>query len=828
MNRNALIFLVLCFSATVSAQNAPVTSIRIGSDTIPWALFAVDGQKFTGLATFTWPQGSTHTVQVLSNIGAFPQNCPANLYSAVQQSQDATTAILFTAWTDNTGDLQPTGATELTITANPSVTSLIANFTVAYRVILNLFSGDNPGNPQFCQPTTTSAIPPPPPDQVRPGVVIIDENAYWNSAILYLPSGSHTLNAFPYPGFAFTGWGYNAGAATPFLTSIDLEGPSQLIPYFVPAKRVRFLTNPMGLQVLVDHSPVLTVPSLNLTTGTVDTCPPTYERQPLPPVGILPLCYGDFDFAPGSTHIISGPTPQSDVAGKVWAFDSWNTGGGQNTVYTTDSNVASMGVMTANFLPGAAISLYTNPPGLPLNVDGRSNWPSPTFIWALGSMHTVIANPTATDSKGRKYNFQAWTNGGAEKQQISVDQAAVDNGFRMTANYNILSRLIIQTSPPGITVQVNGVPCVSPCTIDKPGGSQVKVTAPTSVSINSASRFDFMSWSDGGASNHIYTLAADTQTLAASYQAMYHLAASSTPAGGATLEFFPSTPDMFFPNGQPVTVIAQMNPGYKFLRWTGDLNGTYPTSQVTMSQPVSIMAQLGTVPYIPPAGIQNAAGVTPSTAVAPGSLISIAGASLTANAVIGPANPLTQTLDGIVVTLGDSFFPLVSVSPSQIVAQLPGSLTDGNYTLTVSATGQPDVTGAFTVARNAPGLFTWSTDSRPIALAYHQNGSAITPDSPAIQGETVTIYGTGFGPCQQAQVAGFLLQGGPPNPLSDTLSISLGSFQPTPTFSGAAPDKIGMEVTKFQITPDLPSATTLSLTVTINGQTSNAVLLPLQ
>lgn len=825
MNRNALISFVLCFSATVSAQNTPVTSIRIGSDTIPWALFSVDGQQFTGLATFTWPQGSTHTVQVLSNIGAFPQNCPANLYSAVQQSQDATTAILFTAWTDNTGDLQPTGATVLTVTANPSVTSLIANFTVEYRVILNLFNGENTGNPQFCQPTGTSAIPPPPPDQVRPGVAIIDENAYWNSAILYLTAGSHTLNAFAYPGFAFTGWGYNSAATTPFLTSIDVEGPSQLIPYFVTAKLVRFLTNPMGLQVLVDRSPVQTVPNLNTGTG---TCPATYERQPLPPVGIPPLCFGDFYFAPGSTHIISGPTPQSDITGKVWAFDSWNTGGGQNTLYTTGSNVATMDVMTANFLPGAAISLYTNPPGLPLDIDGRSNWPSPTFIWALGSTHTVVANPTATASNGRKYDFQGWTNGGNEKQQISVDQSAVDNGFRMTANYNILSRLLIQTLPPGLTVQVNGVACVSPCSIDKPGGSQVKVTAPTSVSINSGSRYDFTSWSDGGASNHIYTLSADTQTLTANYQMMYHLAASSTPAGGATLEFFPSTPDMFFPNGQPVTVIAQINPGYKFLRWTGDLNGTYPTSQVTMSQPVAIVAQLGTVPYIPPAGIQNAAGVTPSTAVAPGSLISIAGAGLTANAVTGPANPLTQTLDGIVVTLGDAFFPLVSVSPSQIVAQLPGNLTDGNYTLTVSATGQPDVTGAFTVARNAPGLFTWGTDSRPIALAYHQDGSEITPDSPAIQGETVTVYGTGFGPCQQPQVAGFLLQGGPPNPLSDTLSISLGSFEPTPTFSGAAPDKIGMEVTSFRITPDLPSATMLQLTVTINGQTSNAVQLPLQ
>jgi uncharacterized protein (TIGR03437 family) len=825
MNRNAFISFVLCFSATVWAQNAPVTSIRIGSDTIPWAVFAVDGQQFTGLATFTWPKGSTHTVQVLSNIEGLPQNCPANLYSAVQQSQDATTAILFTAWTDNTGNLQPTGAPLITVTANPAVTSIIANFTLEYRLILNLFNGSNNGNSQFCQPTSTSAIPPPPPDQVRPGVVIIDEVPYWNSAILYLPGGSHTLNAFPYPGFAFTGWGYNSASSTPFLTTLNLEGPSQLIPYFVPAKRIRFLTNPMGLKVVVDRSPAQTAPSLATGTG---TCPPTFQRQPLPPVGILPLCFGDFDFAPGSTHIISGPTPQSDVTGKVWAFDSWNTGGGQNTVYTTDSNVATMDVVTANFLPGAAISLYTNPPGLPLNIDGRSNWPSPTFIWALGSTHTVIANPSATDTKGRKYNFQGWTNGGAEKQQISVDQAAVDNGFRMTANYNILSRLIIQTSPPGLMVQVNGVACVSPCTIDKPGGSQVKLTAPMSVSVNSTSRYDFVSWSDKGASNHIYTMSADTQTLTASYQTMYHLAASSTPAGGASLEFFPSTPDMFFPNGQPVTVIAQMNPGYKFLRWTGDLNGTYPTSQVTLSQPVSIVAQLGTVPYIPPAGIQNAAGVTPNTAVAPGSLISIAGASLTANAVTGPTNPLTQTLDGIVVTLGDSFFPLVSVSPSQIIAQLPGTLTDGNYTLTVSSPGQPDVIGAFTVARNAPGLFTWGTDSRPIALAYHQNGSAITPDSPAIQGETVTIYGTGFGPCEQPQVAGFLIQGGPPNPLVDTVSISLGSFQPTPTFSGAAPDKIGMEVTSFRITPDLPSATTLQLTVTVNGQTSNAVELPLQ
>ena len=826
MNRNAFISLVFCFSATVWAQNAPVTSIRIGSDTIPWASFMVDGQVFTGMSTFTWPEGSTHTVQVFNGIAGLPQNCPANLNSAIQQSQDATTAILFSAWTDNTGFLYPAGSTVLTVTANPSVTSLIASFTLEYRVILNLFNGANTGYPQYCQPSGTNAIPPPPPDQVRPGVVTIDGSPYWNSAILYLPAGTHVLNAFPYPGFAFTGWIYNSASATPFLTSVDIESPSQLVPQFTTAKLVRFLTNPMGLQVLVDRSPAQTTPSLN--GETTYNCPTAFTRLPLPPVGIPPLCFGDFYFAPGSIHIISAPTPQSDLTGKVWAFDSWNTGGGENTVYKTDNNVSSMDVLTANFLPGAAVSLYTNPPGLPLTIDGRSNWPSPTFIWALGSSHTVVAQPTISDTKGRKYNFQSWSNSGPRTQQISVDQSAVDNGFRMTANYNILSRLIVQTSPPGLTVQINGVACPSPCTIDRPNGTQVHVTAPQSVSVTSTSRYDFVSWTDKGASDHIYTLTADMQTLTANYQTMYHLSASSTPAGGATLEFFPSTPDMYFPNGQPVTVIAQMNPGYKFLRWTGDLNGTYPTSQVTMSQPVGIVAQLGTVPYIPPAGIQNAAGATPSASVAPGSLISISGGGLTTNTIAGPTNPLAQTLGGIVVTLGDAFFPLISVSPTQIIAQLPDNLTDGNYTLTVSATGEPDVTGTFTAARNAPGLFTWSTDSRPIALAFHQDGTAITPDSPAKQGETVTVYGTGFGPCQQAQVAGFLLQGGPPNPLIDTLSINLGSFQPIPTFSGAAPDKIGMEVTSFQITPDLPSATTLQLTVTVNGQTSNAVELPLQ
>ena len=822
MNRIAKLALFYALPAALSAQNATVSSIRIGSDSVPWARFIVDGQPVTGMSTFMWAAGSKHTIQALNDI-ATGDACPASLFKAVQMSWNRESALLFTGWTDNTGHLLPSSDPIQTITADPGITSLVANFTLTYRVILTLFNAAPNTDPQFCQPPSGQGAPGPAPDQLRPGIVYIDGPAYWNSAVLYLTAGSHTLNAFPYPGFVFDGWSVNSGAPDTYIRTLNIQSPTTLAPHFEVAKRVRFLTNPMGLQVLVDRSPVPTVSYLN--TGKADTCPSEFTLPPAPPPGILPLCFGDEEFRPNSTHVLGAPSPQSDIAGKVWVFDAWDRGGGQNTVYTADSSVSVMDVMTANFVRGAAVSLYTSPAGLPLNVDGRSNWPSSTFVWGLGSTHTVSALPSVTDSKGRKYTFQSWSNQGPATQQITVDDGTVTNGFRMTASYSVLSRLVVQTTPPGLTLQVDGSTCQSPCTVDKPNGSQVRVTAPQTSPIDDSSRLDFVAWTDGGAADHVVTVGADTQTIQASYQNMYRLAASSNPTNGATLQFSPSAPDMFFPSGQMVAVSAQANPGFKFRRWGGDLNGTYPSGQLSIIQPSSVIAQMDTVPYIAPAGVQNAAGPTPDQVVAPGSLISINGASLTSATLTGPVNPLAQTLGGVVVTMGPRMLPLLSVSPNVVTAQLPADLTDGVYTLTVSATGQPDVSATFTVARNAPGLFTWSTDSRPIALAAHADGTAVTPDSPAKQGETVTVYGTGFGPCQNPMIAGFLVPNAAPNPLIDTVVVELGDLSPLPSFSGAATDQIGMEITKFQITPDIPSGI-LDLKISVNGRNSNTVQLP--
>ncbi len=823
---NQIVKLALLAACAGAGQAQTIGGITIGS-AYPWAQFSVDGRLYTGKATFTWPQGTQHSVQFRNDLSPATAGCAGNLATALQFSNDQTTLLAFGGWSDNNGLLQATGAANLTITADPTLTSLTATVTVTYRVLLQMAPGATAAGSSTPCLAGGGAPGDAPQNAILPGTVYVGGTSYWGAAILYL-AGATNLNAFPYPGFVFTGWNVNGNQVPAALTSINIQGPINLYPQFETAKRVQFVTNPMGLNVLVDYTSAPTPPYLN-PPGTVATCPPPFTLPPLPPPGILPLCFGEFDFVPNSSHVIGAPTPQNDINGKVWAFDSWDRGSGQNTVYTADGNTATPDRITANFVPAAVLSFYSNPPGLSLLVDGRSNWQSTSFVWALGSTHTVSAPPAETDSSGRKYAFTGWSNNGPASQSVTVDQAAVANGFRMTASYSVLNRLTIQTSPPGLTLQVDGATCQSPCIVDKQSGSQTRVTAPSSVAAGTGSRMDFASWSDSGAADHVVTMSSDTQTVTANFQTMYQVAASTNPSNGATFQFSPTSPDMFFPAGTNLTVNAQTNPGYKFRRWGGDLSGTYPSGSVSVGQPCNIVALLDTVPYIPPAGIQNAAGVTPDQVVAPGSIIAVFGTNLTSNTIQGPTSPLSQTLGGVALTTGDRILPLLFVSPNQVNAQLPPDLPEGDYTLAVSATGQPDVDGVFTVRRNAPGLFTNGTaDAGPLALAFHHDGSVITASSPAQQGETVTVYGTGFGPCQQALIAGFLLPAGAPNALLDALAIQLGTFAPSTVFAGAAPDLIGMEIARFQITPDLPSGMNLPLTVTVNGRQSNTVLLPLQ
>jgi uncharacterized protein (TIGR03437 family) len=812
MNRLALFVLLSLSGLCLKAQNGQ-SSITISTDP-SGARFTVDDQIYYKAATFLWPAGSKHTLVFILDTPPIGQTTAPR----VQTSLDGGTIYAFSGWQDNASLITPTQDPIQVITADPHITSISAKLTLTYRVFLNYFASQDPTLPVTCG--APGAIPQ---GQFRPGIVYVNGQCFWASAAVFVPANSTIiLNAFPYPGFVFLGW-TSDNYSLDYLTTIKVTSAISIEPRFSPAKRVQFVTSPPGLSVLIDRSVVPTRQNGDVTV-------PCTEFQPFPTqAGFPTLCWGDFDFAPGSAHTIAGVSPSEDTHGKLWIYDSWSSSAGQKgagqSTYTAD-NTSSTDVATVKFVPAGFVGFLTNPPGLQLTVDGRSNYPEYNFYWGLGTTHQVSATAVQFDKKGRQYTFKGWSNGGGASQTVTVGQEAVDNGVRITANYSVLSRVMVQSSPSGLSVQVDGTTCQTPCTIDRPNGSQLRVTAPTTISQGDTARLDLLSWTDGGASDHSFAVTADFTTISATYRASYRLSAASDPGNGVNFQFDPSSPDMFYPQDTQVAITTTANAGFKFRRWGGDLAGTYPSASLTMSSPHSVLALLDRVPYIAPAGVRNAVGDTPSSAVAAGSLITIFGESLAPVLEVGRVNPLAQTIAGVTVTVNDRILPLLYVSPGQINAEVPSDLPAGNYTLQVHSQGQPDVSGVFTVVRNAPGLFSWTLNSQQYALAFHADGSPVNPDSPAKAGETVSLLGTGFGP-----YSGFLIDGffppDPPPALSDQLGISAGGQTPATSFVGAAPGYSGVTLTKFQVPDGMPSGATVPVTVNVNGVASNTVMLPL-
>jgi uncharacterized protein (TIGR03437 family) len=828
LNRLLLLgFLGLLGGLTAAGQN--LTSIRIGVGE-EGAKFVVDGQTYLYQANFVWPEGSTHVVE-------FPLSWENGAQQNYQLHPSGRARYIFGGWKVVATPLfQLPLVPVVYITASRNLTELTTALIKQFPLDVE-FAQDSPGN--SCSPTVESD------QQDRRGVILVDGACVSRAQPVWMVAGVHTFQAFPYPGYYLRGVTVGSAFWTfPNFFTLEIDGTMSLMPIFEPTKRVRFSTSPPGLQVLVDRAPITPGVINYIPNGTNDYCNQVGLTVKVP-LGIKPYCIGDFDFAPGSIHQIGAQPTQSDPNGDFWIFDRFSNGMTQGAQYVTPTDTYSRDDIKALFIHGVRSSIDSNTPGLKIVIDGKDVPPSPYygFVWAEGSTHHLAPPALQRDAKGRMWKFVSWSDGGAPEHDVTVPVGGGD--FRVVATFAILGQVQITTTPPGLTVNVDGTNCTTPCTFDKDPGAKLTATAPKNVALGEKSRYDFDAWvGRTDALAQTATFDSNVQVLTAKYHGSHRFLVYSDPEEGAKFKFTPESADGFFAEGSTVQVTVVPNTGFKFIIWGEDLTSKSSTESLTIAGPSTAVAHMEKIPQIAPAGIRNAAGDTPDGTVAPGSIISIYGANLATELAIGPTNPLAQTIGDIYVTVNDGILPLIFVSPTQINAQLLSSLGEGDYTLKVHITGKPDVVGTFKVKRNAPGVFyNLTQDGMPLVAALHQDGSPITQDSPAHLGETISFYGTGLGSYDRPIIDGFLLPSTDIYKLLDPVKVlasvptsapagaSAAAVQPVtrdPAFAGGAAGMVGTSLIKITLDKDLPASNVLELSITVNGSQSNKVQLPIQ
>jgi uncharacterized protein (TIGR03437 family) len=708
----------------------------------------------------------------------WPAGSKHTLYvEELTQSRQPRTRYAFSGW--RSGDGTP-GPNPFVVTASPEISEYKAVFSTQYALEIVFINCPDPND---CAGS--------------PGTVSVGggDGGFKSSTEVWAGAdGTMVLQAHPAPGYVFVGWLQGANQVIQgFQNTVTMNGPVNVYPQFALARRVSLSTDPPGLTLLADRA--LVTPPLTL------------------------------DWGIGTVHTVGATSPQKDQYGRYWSFQSWSDKGELNHAYTVESSSMPTS-LTATFTRAGLVSVLTEPTGLKVKVDGQYNTLDPYyFAWGVGEKHHLEAAPQQTDAQGRVWQFASWSNGGAAIQDFLVPPEVLPDGIRLWATYTPFTKLTVTSSLPSLSVSVDGVACTTPCEAQRAPGTKVKVSAPLSVPQGDGSRADFDGW-PGTVGDAVVTLGDSAVTLNAPYHLMNRLTLASDPPNGAVWTVLPSTTDGFYPVTAKVAISLATQPGYKFRRWDGDLGGTLPSGVVAMNAPRTVKALFDTVPYVAPAGVVNAAGTTPQAVVAPGSIISIFGANLATETAVAPAGTLPQTLVGLTVSVGERLLPLFFASPGQINAQVPEGLAAGDQVLTVTPTGAPEVRASFKVVPNAPGLFAVAVDGQAMALALHENGSAVTAEAPAKPGELLTVYGTGFGPTDHARPEGMPIPKSPTYSMVDAVKLQVGELSIPAERAFAVVGSCGVDAAQFRLDGSVTG--TVTLRVTINGVDSNTLMLPVR
>ena len=204
------------------------------------------------------------------------------------------------------------------------------------------------------------------------------------------------------------------------------------------------------------------------------------------------------------------------------------------------------------------------------------------------------------------------------------------------------------------------------------------------------------------------------------------------------------------------------------------------------------------------------------------------------------STPLAKTLGGAQVLVGGVAVPLYFVSPGQINFQIPYTVTSDTTVQVVSA-GQNgnirslSVNGAMprllffvsfiagnygVIVNSADGSLTLPTGTAVPGFATH----------PAKPGDTIVVYGIGFGATTPVAVEGQAATSSPLQRIDGTTATFGGGFGGNPvtvnsSFTGLTPTAVGLYQANVIIPATTPLGPAVPLTLKVNNVLTNNVTL---
>ncbi|MBN2413904.1 T9SS type A sorting domain-containing protein [candidate division KSB1 bacterium] len=529
--------------------------------------FIADGSTYTAPHTFTWEQGSGHTLDVTSpqSLGvtgvqytfASWSDGGSKLHSyTVPLGDEILTAAFNTQYQLNIisphGNPQGGGWYNAGTGAQFSITSPESGGT-GKQFVFTGWTGSGSGSYTGTQTTYTVVMNNP-----------ITETAGWKTQFRLTtgvsPAGSGTVTANPSgtwfdssavvglsatanSGFMWSKWsGDLSGTTNP--VNITMNAPKNVTANFGKPVQITINTSPANRRFSVDGS--------NYTT------PQT------------------FTWAENSLHNISVTTPQAGTTGIQYTFTAWSPGGSTAPVLTYTVPGTNQ-TITANFKTQYELSVIS-----------ERGEPSGAGWYDAGSNAQFSVTTPVSGGTGTQYVFTGWTgsgNGSYTGTQTTYT-VIMNNPMTETASWKKQYYLTVNSgfgNPQGQGWYDSGATAA------------FSVTSPD---VRGNTKYIFLNWSgayNGSETGHSISMNAP-KTVTAAWKTQHYLTTAENPDAGGDMT--PVPPGGWYDENEVVNLNATVNTGYAWGGWSGSLSGTIRPTLITMDTSKSVTANFNKVSQI--------------------------------------------------------------------------------------------------------------------------------------------------------------------------------------------------------------------------------------